>query len=51
MTEKTIPKEFYAVAEAYPNNILFHYFRDGWETITYKTFSKEVYVIASYLLS
>jgi long-chain acyl-CoA synthetase len=51
MTDKTIPNEFFNVAGAYPDNILFHYFRDGWKTVTYQVFSKKVSAIACSLLS
>lgn len=51
MTGKTIPEKFLSVVAVYPDNTLFHYFRDGWETITYKAFSEKVSAIAVYLLS
>ncbi len=51
MTGKTIPEKFLSVVAIYPDNTLFHYFRDGWESITYKAFSEKVSSIAAYLLS
>ena len=50
MTDRTIPEKFFNVAAAYPQNTLFHYFRDGWESITYAAFAKEVSAIASCLM-
>lgn len=50
ITGSTIPEKFLSVAGAYPHNTLFHSFRGGWETITYKAFADEVSVTASYLV-
>lgn len=50
ITGSTIPEKFFNVAGAYPHNTLFHSFRDGWETITYKAFAEEVSVTASSLM-
>ncbi len=50
MTDRTIPEKFFNVAAVYPQNTLFHYFRDGWERITYAAFAKEVSAIASCLM-
>ena len=35
----------------YPDNLLFHYYHDGWQTLTYRAFSLRVSSVASYLLS
>ena len=51
MTGKTIHEKFFNVAAVYPDNVLFHYFRDRWETITYKAFAEKITDTATYLLS
>ncbi len=50
MTEKTIPENFFAVAGVYPQNIIFHYFRDGWKTLSYRKFAEEVSALSSSLM-
>jgi long-chain acyl-CoA synthetase len=50
MTGKTIQDIFFKVAKDYSQNIVFHYFQDGWKTISYKAFSDEVSAISSYLI-
>jgi len=50
ITGNTIPENFFNVAGAYPQNTLFHCFREGWETITYKAFAGEVSATASSLM-
>ncbi len=50
ITGKTIQGEFFNIVRAYPYNTLFHYFRDGWQTISYKAFAEEVSAAASYLM-
>jgi long-chain acyl-CoA synthetase len=53
MTEKTsytITAHFYKVAEKYPQNIIFNYFRDGWKSITYQSFRKKVTAAALSLI-
>lgn len=50
MTDRTIPENFFNVAAVYPQNTLFHYFRDGWERITYGAFAKDISAVASCLM-
>jgi long-chain acyl-CoA synthetase len=45
----TIPEHFLTVVEEYPDNLLFHYHRDGWRTFTYREFSTRVRAVAAYL--
>jgi long-chain acyl-CoA synthetase len=49
MTGKTIQDIFFKVAEV-SQNLVFHYFQDGWKTISCKAFSDEVSAISSYLI-
>src|SRR5208282_4768621 len=35
----------------YPDNLLFQHYHVGWQTITYREFSKRVNSVASYLIS
>jgi long-chain acyl-CoA synthetase len=45
----TITEHFLAVVEEYPDNLLFHYHRDGWRTLTYREFSARVRAVATFL--
>jgi long-chain acyl-CoA synthetase len=48
--EFSITGRFLDSAAAEPANILFHYFGNGWETLSYGEFSRQVKSLASYLI-
>ncbi|MEW6108591.1 MAG: AMP-binding protein [Nitrospirota bacterium] len=45
----TITEYFLKASRDYPDNIVFHYFRDGWETVKYRDFSENIISAASYM--
>jgi long-chain acyl-CoA synthetase len=45
----SITERFRQAVRNYPKNIAFHYFDDGWKTLTYEEFSCRVGAVASYL--
>lgn len=47
----SITENFLRTAKRYPDNILFHYSLNGWESITYHAFSVKVKALASYLIN
>jgi len=53
MSEKrllTISESFFDAADRCPDNIVFHYYRDGWKTLFYRGFAGGVAALASYLI-
>ena len=47
----TISESFFDAADRCPDSIVFHYYRDGWKTLTYRGFADGVAALASYLVS
>jgi long-chain acyl-CoA synthetase len=46
----TISEGFLDAAESFPDDPVFHYYRDGWKTLTYHDLSAGMTAIASYLV-
>jgi long-chain acyl-CoA synthetase len=46
----TIAKGFFRAAESFPDDPVFHYYRDGWKILTYRGLATGVTAIASYLV-
>ncbi|MFI5295015.1 MAG: AMP-binding protein [Thermodesulfovibrionales bacterium] len=46
----TISEGFFNVTESLPDDPVFHYYRDGWKTLTYRGFANGVAALASYLV-
>lgn len=51
MNGKTIAGIFSDTVRTYPDNTVFHYFRDAWTTISYREFNRHVLSTAAYLIS
>ncbi len=47
----TITEMFFSAVQAYPDNVIFHYFQNGWKTVSYRDFSNAVISTASFLLN
>jgi long-chain acyl-CoA synthetase len=46
----TISESFLIAAESFPNDPVFHYYRDGWKILTYRGLAAGVTAVAAYLL-